>query len=193
MIALIVGLVVFLGAHSIGVLAPRWRDAQIVRLGAHGWKLAFSAASIVGFVLMVWGYGMARTEDVVLWISPIWVRHLTAVLVVLAFILVVAAYVPNTYFKSALGHPMTAGVGIWAFGHLLSNGSLRALILFGAFLAWSIAVFTARRRRDREAGVAYPPWRARRNAVAIVVGVVAALVFALFLHGPLIGVRPFAA
>jgi uncharacterized membrane protein len=193
MIALIAGLVVFLGAHSLGVLAPRWRAAQVGRLGVHGWKLAFSVVSIGGFALIVWGYGLSRAATFMLWTLPPWTRHVTVLLVIVAFILVVSAYVPNTYFKSVLGHPMTAGVGVWALGHLLSNGSLRDVILFGAFLVWSIALFTTRRRRDREAGVTYPPSRARRTVVAVVVGVLAALVFALFLHGPLIGVRPFAA
>lgn len=191
MIALIAGLAVFLGVHSIGVLAPRWRDAQIVRIGAQRWKLAYSAASVAGFVLIVWGYGIARGDAAPLWMPPPWAAHVTAALVVVAFILVVAAYVPNTYFKSALGHPMTAGVGVWAFGHLLSNSSLRDVVLFGAFLAWSIVVFAMRRRRDRRAGVAYPPSRTGRSVVAVVVGIVAALVFAIFLHAPLIGVRPF--
>jgi uncharacterized membrane protein len=192
MSTLVAGLVVFLGAHAIGVLAPRWRAAQVDRLGVRRWKLAFSAISIVGFVLIVVGYGMARGNAIVLWTAPPWAPHVTALLVIVAFILVVSAYVPNTYFKSALGHPMTAGVGVWALGHLLSNGTLRDVILFGAFLAWSLFVFAMRRRRDREAGVAYPPWRARRTVVAAVIGVIAALVFALFLHAPLIGVRPFA-
>src|SRR5690242_16245899 len=160
MIALIVGLVVFLGAHSIGVLAPRWREAQVDRLGVRRWKLAFSVVSIIGLVLIVWGYGMARAETVVVWTVPPWGRHLTALFAIVAFILVVCAYVPNTYFKSTLGHPMTVGIGVWAFGHLLSNGSLHDVILFGAFLLWSIVVYTTHRRRDRVAGVAYPPWKA---------------------------------
>ena len=191
MITLVVGLVVFLGAHSVGVLAPRWRDAQVARIGLHRWKLAFSAVSIVGFVLIIEGYGLARAESIALWTAPPWARHVTALLVIFAFILVVSAYVPNTYFKATLGHPMTAGVGVWAFGHLLSNGTLRDLILFGAFLVWSIFVFATRRVHDRQAGVAYPRWNARRDVVAVIIGVVAALVFALLLHGPLIGVRPF--
>lgn len=191
MIALVAGLVVFLGAHSVDVLAPQWRGAQVARIGLHRWKLAYSAASIVGFVVIIWGYGLARGEAIALWTAPPWTRHVTALLVILAFILVVSAYIPNTYFKSALGHPMTVGVGVWAFGHLLSNGTLRDVVLFGAFLAWSIFVFATRRRRDREARVAYPPSSGRRTIVAVVVGIAAAIVFALFLHGPLIGVRPF--
>ena len=191
MIVLVAGLVVFLGTHWVGILAPRWREAQIARIGEHRWKLAYSLVSIVGFVLLIWGYGRARADAVALWTPPPWGPHATALLTVVAFILVVSAYVPQTHFRTWLGHPMTAGVGVWALGHLLANGTLRDVILFGAFLVWSIAVLASRRRRDREAGVVYPRGRGARDLVAIVVGVVAALVFALFLHGPLIGVRPF--
>jgi uncharacterized membrane protein len=191
MIALVAGLVVFLGAHSIGILEPRWREAQIRRIGAHRWKLVYSAASIVGFALMLWGYGKARADPVVLWTAPSWAPHLTALLVVIAFVLVVAAYVPGTHFKAALGHPMTAGVGVWALGHLLANGTLRDVILFAAFLAWALVVFVVRRARDGAAGAVYAPGRLRQDGIALVVGIVAAMAFALFLHGPLIGVRPF--
>jgi uncharacterized membrane protein len=191
MIPLIAGLVVFLGLHSLGIAAPRWRAAQVDRLGLHRWKLAFSAASIAGFALILWGYGIARGESVVLWSAPPSMRHVTELLAVIAFILVVSAYVPGTHFKSALGHPMTAGVAVWAFGHLLANGRLPDVVLFGAFLAWALVVFVNRRRRDREAGAAYPPGYVGRDVVAIVAGTVAALAFALLLHGPLIGVRPF--
>jgi uncharacterized membrane protein len=191
MIALIAGLVVFLGTHSVGVLAPRWREAQIARIGPQRWKLAISVASIVGFVLLIWGYGLARAEAGALWSPPSWGPHAAALLTMIAFVLVTAAYVPGTHFKSALGHPMTAGVGLWAFGHLLSNGGAQDVILFGVFLAWAIAVFATRRRRDRDAGVVRPPGRARQDLIATAIGVVAALAFAAFLHGPLIGVRPF--
>ena len=191
MTPLIAGLVVFLGLHSLGIMAPRWRAAQVDRLGLHRWKLAFSAASLVGFALILWGYGIARGEPLALWSAPSSMRHVTELLAVIAFILVVAGYVPGTHFKSVLGHPMTAGVAVWAFGHLLSNGRLPDVILFGAFLAWALVVFVYRRRRDREAGAAYPPGNVGRDGVAIVAGGVAALAFALFLHGPLIGVRPF--
>jgi uncharacterized membrane protein len=191
MIALVAGLVVFLGLHSIRVVAPRWREAQIARIGERRWKLAFSAASILGLLLLIWGYGIARAGANALWTAPAWAPHVTAVLAVIAFVLVAAAYIPGTHFKSALGHPMTAGIGLWAFGHLLSNGGVQDVVLFGAFLAWAIIVFAMRRHRDRAAGVAYAPGDVRRDAIALVAGIVAALVFALWLHGPLIGVRPF--
>jgi uncharacterized membrane protein len=192
MITLVVGLVVFLGVHSIGVLAPRWRAARVAHLGAGRWKLAYSALSIAGLLLVIWGYGMARTQPVVLWTGPPAMRHVTALLAIIAFILVAAAYVPPNHFKSKLGHPMTVGVGLWALAHLLANGALHDVVLFGAFLAWALVTYVTRRRRDRAAATTYAPGTAKGDAIAIVAGTVVALVFALFLHGPLIGVRPFA-
>jgi uncharacterized membrane protein len=191
MTTLVVGLVVLLGAHSIGVLAPRWRAARVARLGVGRWKLAYSALSIVGLLLVIWGYGMARTHSVVLWTAPAAMRHVAALLAIVAFILVAAAYVPPNHLKSALGHPMTVGVGLWALAHLLVNGALHDVILFGAFLAWALVTYVTRRRRDRAAGTTYAAGTAKGDAIAIVAGTVVGLVFALFLHGPLIGVRPF--
>jgi uncharacterized membrane protein len=191
MLALVAGLVVFLGVHSIGILAPRWRNAQVMQMGERRWKGVFSLVSIAGFVLLVWGYGRSPSDPVALWTPPAWAPHATALLAVVAFILVVSAYVPGTHFRSALGYPMTVGVGVWALGHLLSNATPRDVVLFGAFLVWSIAVFATRRRRDQAAGVAYAAGHVRQDVIAIVAGVVGALVFALFLHAPLIGVRPF--
>jgi len=191
MIALVIGLVVFLGTHWIGVLAPRFRERQIARIGIGPYKGAYTLASIVGLALLIWGYGMARTIPVVLWAGGESMRHATAALSVLAFVLIASAYVPRNHIRHVLGHPMTLGVGVWAFGHLLTNGRVADVILFGAFLVWSIVTFVTRRRRDREAHVVYPAGDIAHNAIAVVIGVALAIVFALFLHGPLIGVRPF--
>jgi uncharacterized membrane protein len=108
-----------------------------------------------------------------------------------AFILIVAAYVPGNRIKAGLGHPMVAGVKVWAFAHLLANGTLAGVILFGAFLAWAMADFASARRRDRRAGTVYPAGTIARDAVAVIVGLVAWAAFAFYLHGWLIGVRPF--
>ena len=191
MSVLVAGLVVFLGLHSIGVIAPKWRAQRVAHMGVGRWKLVFSVLSLVGLAIIVWGYGMARTQSVVLWTAPPAMRHVTALLSIIAFILVVASHAPRNHLKAALGHPMTAGVGLWAFAHLLVNGTLHDVVLFGAFLAWALATYVTRRRRDRAAGTTYPPGTAKGDAIAIVAGTVAGVVFALFLHGPLIGVRPF--
>lgn len=191
MTTLIVGLVVFLAAHSLRIFAPGWRTRQVARMGPGRYKLVYSVVSIVGLALVVWGYGMARANPVVLWTAPTWGRHAAALFAVVAFVLVAAAYVPGTRIKAALGHPMTAGVGVWALGHLLANGRLDAVVLFGAFLAWAVVLFATRRAQDRAAGTTYPAGTLARDAIVAVVGIAAALGFALFLHGPLIGVRPF--
>lgn len=191
MLLLIAGVLIFLGVHSLAVVAPEWRGRQVARMGEGPWKLAYSAVSLVGLFVVIWGYGAARGNPVVLWSAPAFARHLTALLTVIAFVLVAAAYVPGTRIKAALGHPMTVGIALWALGHLLANGRLNALILFGSFLAWAVIVYVVRRRRDREAGRTYPAGGLARDAIAAVIGVVVSVVFALYLHGPLTGIRPF--
>ncbi|KVU63791.1 NnrU [Burkholderia ubonensis] len=191
MLVLILGLVIFLGVHSIRIVADGWRSATIARIGERGWKGGYAIASIAGFVLIVWGYGLARADASFLWVPPIGVRHLTGVLTALAFVLIAAAYVPGNRIKGLVGHPMLAGVMVWAVAHLLANGTLHAVVLFGAFFAWSLVDFLASRARDRRDGVRYPAGNTSRNVVTLAVGLVAWAVFALFLHGWLIGVRPF--
>ncbi|HEX8957172.1 MAG TPA: NnrU family protein [Burkholderiaceae bacterium] len=192
MLVMIAGLIVFLGVHSLRIFADGWRTAQIARMGRLPWRGLYSLVSLAGFALVVWGYGMSRLEPVVVWSPPIFMRHLTALLVLIAFILVVAAYVPGNGIKARIGHPMLAGIKIWALGHLLANGTLNDIVLFGSFLIWSIALFAVSRRRDRAAGVAYPVAGTGRTALTVVVGAIAWLLFAMIGHRLLIGVNPFA-
>ncbi|KFG95310.1 NnrU [Burkholderia paludis] len=191
MFVLILGLAIFLGVHSIRIVADGWRSATIGRIGEKGWKGAYSVASIAGFVLIVWGYGVAREGATLLWVSPVGVRHLTGMLTAIAFVLIAASYVPGNRIRMLVGHPMVAGVMVWAIAHLLANATLHAVVLFGAFFVWSLVDFVVWRARDRREGVRYPAGRLSGDAVAIVAGLVAWAVFARFLHGWLIGVRPF--
>jgi uncharacterized membrane protein len=188
---LILGLVLFLGTHSVRIFADSWRGGRIAQMGLMPWKGVYSVISIIGFVLIVWGYGIARGAPVVLYAPPVWTRHVAALLTIPAFILLVTAYVPGTRIKRAVGHPMVAGVKIWAFAHLLANGTLADVVLFGAFLAWAVADYTAARRRDRAAGMVYVVGPVSRDIIAVVVGLAAWAVFAFWLHGAWIGVRPF--
>jgi uncharacterized membrane protein len=191
MTLLVLGLVLFLGTHSVRMLADSWRGARIGSMGLNAWKGVYSVVSIIGFVLIVWGYGVARGNPVVLYTPPVWTRHVAALLTIPAFILLAAAYVPGTRIKRAVGHPMVAGVKTWAFAHLLANGTLADVVLFGAFLAWAVADYVSARRRDRAAGVVYMAGPVARDITAVVVGLVAWAVFAFWLHGAWIGVRPF--
>jgi uncharacterized membrane protein len=190
MTMLVLGLLLFLGIHSVRIMAGDWRQAQIARLGEGPWKGLYSLASLAGFVLLVWGYGMARQQPMVLWTPPRAMNHVAALLMLLSFVLLAAAYVPRNIFKARLGHPMVLGVKTWALAHLLANGNLADLLLFGAFLIWAVACFGAARRRDRAAGTVYPPASGAGTAAAVAAGVVAWGLFAFWLHAPLIGVAP---
>jgi uncharacterized membrane protein len=191
MTLLILGLVLFIGVHSTRIVADDWRSATIARIGERPWKGVYSLLSIAGFVLLVIGYGAARAAPVVLYVPPVWTRHLAALLTIPAFVLLVAAYVPGNAIKRAVGHPMVAGVKVWAVAHLLANGTLADVVLFGAFLVWAVLSFTAARRRDRAAGRTYAAGPAARTWIALAVGVAAWALFAFVLHRPLIGVAPF--
>jgi uncharacterized membrane protein len=191
MTVLIVGLVLFLGTHSVRICANDWRSAQLARLGEKRWKALYSVVAVVGLVLIVWGFGAARQAPVVLYSPPVWARHVAALLMLPAFVLIAAGNMRGTKMKAALGHPMVLGTKTWAFAHLLANGTLADVVLFGSFLVWAIVDFASARRRDRAAGVVYTAGTWSRDAVAIVIGVIAWAVFGFWLHGPLIGVRPF--
>jgi len=188
---LILGLGVFLGTHSVRIFAEGWRSAQIARLGEGTWKGLFSAVSLAGFVLLAWGFGQARLDPVVVWTPPSWLDHLAGLLTLAAFVLLAAAYVPGTRIKAAVGHPMILGVKTWALAHLFTNGQLADIVLFGAFLAWAIADYASSRRRDRVAGRTYAAGPVTRDVTAVAIGIVAWAVFAFWLHGVLIGVRPY--
>jgi uncharacterized membrane protein len=191
MTLMILGLVLFLGAHSVRIFAEDWRTARIAQMGPNGWKAAYSVVSLVGFVLICYGYGLSRQAPIDLYNPPVWTRHLAALLTVPAFILLAASKVPGTYMKQAVKHPMVAGVKAWAIAHLVANGRLADVVLFGAILAWAILDFKAARGRDKAQGLAYPAKSVGRDIAAVVIGLVAWAAFALYLHAPLIGVRPF--
>ena len=191
MTLLILGLVLFLGVHSTRIVADGWRGAQLARLGERAWKGLYSLISIAAFIVLVWGYGQARQQPVVLWSPPLWTRHAAALLMLASALLLVAAYVPRNAFKARLHHPMLLAVQLWAVAHLLANGSLADVLLFGAFLVWAVLDFGSARRRDRIAHTVYAPGTTAGTQTTVGIGVIAWAVFAFWLHGPLIGVRPF--
>jgi uncharacterized membrane protein len=192
MTLLILGLLIFLGVHSVRIFADDWRSAQRKRLGENAWKGLYSLVSIAGFALIVWGYGAARQAPVALWASPTWTRHLAALLMIASFVLLAAAYVPRNGIKARLHHPMVLGVKVWALAHLLANNTLADLLLYGSFLVWAVLDFRAARGRDRAQGTVYPAGSSAGTLAAVAVGVAAWAVFAFWAHRVLIGVSPFA-
>jgi uncharacterized membrane protein len=189
--ALVLGLLLFLGAHSVRVFAEGWRTRMRARLGEGAWKGLYSLVSVAGLALVVWGYGAARSEAVLLYAPPVWAKHLAALLTLVAFVMLAAAYVPGNAIKARLRHPMVLGVKVWALSHLLANGMLADVLLFGGFLLWAVLCFRAARARDRAEGTVYLPGRAVPTGVAVAVGVGLWALVAFWAHGAWIGVRPF--
>jgi uncharacterized membrane protein len=191
MVYLVLGLVIFLGVHSLRIFAEGTRTQLLKRLGEGGFKGVYSLLSLAGFALLVWGFGIARETPTMVWMPPVGMRHAASLLTLVAFILLAAAYVPRNAIKARMHHPMVLAVKTWALAHLLANGSLAHIVLFGSFLAWGVADFIASRRRDRRLGTTYLAGTVAGTAATVVVGIAAWAVFAIWLHGMLIGIKPF--
>ena len=188
MITLIAGLLLFLGMHAVRVVAEPLRTAAIARIGVQGWRGLYSAVSLVGLWLLVSGYASARLSLPDLYAPPAWAHTVALALMLPSLVLVVAAYVPGTHIRQWVGRPMLFGTRVWAFAHLLSNGRLADVVLFGSFLAWSIFAYHAARARDRVAGTRYPAVGWSRDAAALAVAAISWLGIFLYLHTWLVGV-----
>ena len=193
MIWLIIGLVLFLGVHSVRIFAPEFRKTQIDVRGLNAWKGIYSVVSLIGFVILVWGYGIARQDPVVFWVAPLWMSHLVALLMIPVMILLVASQAPAGRIKAAVKHPQLLAVKIWAVAHLLVNGDLASVVLFGAFLAWAVVDRISEKKRLR-AGITSNPVAGpvKWDIISVVGGLVLYVLFVAFLHKWLIGVSPMA-
>ena len=192
MLTLIAGLILFLGVHSVRIFADDWRTRQQQKWGADAWRGVYAVLSLAGLVLVIYGFGLVRNEPVVVWMPPLGMRHAASLFTLMAFILLAAAYVPGNAIKARVYHPMVAGVKLWAVAHLMSNGNLGHLVLFGSFLAWAVLDFISARKRDRRNPTASrPATKLSATVITVVVGVVGWLLFAFWLHGLLIGIKPF--
>lgn len=185
---LVVGLLLFLGAHSMRIVADGWRARVIARIGVPAWRAAYSLVSVAGLLLMIKGYGIARSGGPVLYEAAAWTRPLASALMLPALVLLVAAYVPGTRIKAAIGHPMVVAVKLWAAVHLLANGGAADVLLFGAFLLWAVLDFRAARRRDRAHATSYPAGPVWRDGLAILLGAAIWGAALLGLHARLVGV-----
>lgn len=188
---LLLGLAIFLAVHSVRIVADEWRTQRLQSMGEAAYKGIYSFLSVLGFGLIVWGFGLARETPVQLWVPPVGMRHAASLLTLVAFVLLVAAYVPGNAIKARLHHPMVLAVKTWALAHLLCNGMLAHVVLFGAFLVWAVFDFIAARRRDRTNETQYPKGSAKRTWLVAELGVGVWIVFAFWGHGMLIGIRPF--
>ncbi len=189
MTLLVLGLVLFLGAHAFS-MARSHRAAAVARIGEGPYKGLYSLLSLAGIVLVSIGYGQYRAGGYIpVWDPPVWTRHLALLLVLVAFICFVAAYLPG-HIKARLKHPMLAGVKIWALAHLLANGDLGSILLFGSFLVWGVAARISVKRRDVAAqhGGTAAPAGIRNDVLAVAIGTAVYVAFVFWLHPWLIGV-----
>jgi uncharacterized membrane protein len=186
MTVLLAGLVVFFTVHSISIVNDTWRNRMLARLGEGTWKGLYALVALAGLVLIVQGYGLARLDPVVLYTPPPWLRQVTALLLLPVFPLLFAAYLPGR-IRSVTRHPMLVATKLWALAHLLANGTLADLLLFGSFLVWAIADrISLKHRAPRPVPAA--PARRFNDVIAVVLGLALYAAFALWLHVRLIGV-----
>jgi len=185
---LVVGIVLFLGIHSISILTPGLRARAVASMGPDRWRGVYSLISAAGFVLILYGYHLARQAPVVLYTAPAWMRPVTFLLMLPVFPLLFAAYLPGR-IKSAMKHPMLAAVKFWALAHLLSNGLLADVLLFGAFLVWAIGDRISFKRRPPQTIPMAAPGRFN-DLIAVVAGLVLYVIFILWAHGWLFGISP---
>ncbi|MDO8905246.1 NnrU family protein [Hydrogenophaga sp.] len=184
---LIAGLVLFLGVHSVSIVARGGRDRLVQRLGEGPWKGLYSLVALAGFVLIIYGYAQAREAPVLLYTLPTGFRHLAALLMLPVFVLLAAAYLPGRIQRTAK-HPMLLAVKFWALAHLLANGTLADVLLFGGFLAWAVADRISVKRRGAT------PQRngsTLNDVIAVVAGLAIYVLFVVWAHAWLFGVRPF--
>jgi uncharacterized membrane protein len=191
MSVLILGLLLFLGMHSASIVNPGWRTSVVAKRGEMTWKLVYGLVSAVGLVLIVWGYGLAREDPIGLYGPPTWLSHVSLLLMLFVFPLLLAAYLPGR-IKDAVKHPMLAAVKLWALAHLLANGTLADVVLFGSFLVWAVADRISLKRRE---GPAVPgPARSKYNdVIAIAGGLAIYALFVVWAHRWLFGVSPVGA
>lgn len=183
---LLLGLVLFFGVHSVSIVNDSWRNRMAERMGEWQWKGVYALVAIAGFVLIVWGYGLARQDPIVLYSPPVLVYPVAMLLLVPVFPLLLAAYLPGR-IKTVVKHPMLVAIKLWAVAHLLVNGTLADVLLFGAFLVWAVFDRISLKRRTQRPvpDIASGP---ANDLIAIVGGLALYAVFIFGLHSWLVGV-----
>jgi uncharacterized membrane protein len=186
---LVLGLIVFFAAHTFVTLRGA-RARLMAQMGQNSYRAIFAIIAIIGLALIIWGYGEYRAHEwVQIWSPPAFMRHITVGLMLFAVIFITAAFIPS-HIKMKLKHPMLASIKTWALAHLLSNGDLGSIILFGSFLLWGIyARIAAKRRGDLGATTAPAGWT--NDVIVVVVGIVIYLLLGFYFHPYVIGMPVF--
>jgi uncharacterized membrane protein len=186
---LIVGLVLFLGVHSIAIASPGLRGRAVQGMGEGAWKGLYALVSVAGFVLICYGFGLARQTPVILYSPPAWLRCVALLVMLPVFPLLIAAYLPGR-IKTAAKHPMLAAVKFWALAHLLANGSLADVLLFGGFLVWAVVDRISLKRRPVQTKLRTAPPGPLNDVIAVVLGLGIYALLIVWAHVHLFGVSP---
>lgn len=191
MAILVLGIVIFLGMHLVRVVAPGVRAGVIESRGKGAWMGLHAVVSLVGLFLMIYGFGQARGETGILYDPPVFLRHIALLLMLFAFVVLAAGFLPAGRIATAVKHPQILSIKIWALAHLLANGETSSVLLFGSFLAWAVVLRISLKRRERAGVIVLPVSKSARNDVlAVLIGLVAYVLFIWNLHEWLIGVAP---
>lgn len=191
MTLLLLGIVIFLGMHLVRVVAPGLRASVIERQGKGAWMGIYAVISLVGLLLIIYGFGEARAVTGMLYNPPVFLKHISLLLMLLAFICLAAGLLPAGRIAVAVKHPQVLSIKIWALAHLLANGETSSVLLFGSFLAWAVILRISLKRRERAGEKVLPVFRSTSNdLLAVVIGIVAYGLFVWKLHEWLIGVAP---
>ncbi len=190
MAILVLGLAIFFGIHAIPMY-PAQRTRLVERLSGIGYQVAFAVASLIGLILISRGYGMAQEGgwNPQIWVPPVWTSHIALLLMIPAMIAVVAAYVPSR-IRTALKHPMLVGIKLWALAHLLANGDLASIVLFGGFLAWAVVDRISVKYRTSLGPLGTAEGGLVGDLTAVGIGLAAYVAFLFYLHNWLFGVWP---
>jgi uncharacterized membrane protein len=186
MAILVIGLIVFIAMHSISIINHNWRIHMVNKMGVMPWQGIYSLLSIIGFVMIVYGFGLARMHPVVLYTTPNWLHHVTMVLMIPVFPMLLATYFPGR-IQTTLKHPMLAATKLWAFAHLLANGTLADVLLFGGLLVWAVMDRISLKHRASDA-VPVALRSKLNDTLVIVIGLALYAAFVFGLHKWLIGV-----
>jgi uncharacterized membrane protein len=187
LLVMIVGLVLFLGVHTLTTQRDL-RDSVIASIGESGYKIGYALVSLAGLALIVWGFAHYRAAGMWhVWTPPTALKHITVALMLPAVILVVASYIRGRIYAT-LKHPMLAGIKLWAAAHLIANGDLGAIILFGSFLGWAVFDRISLKHRTDAGAPPIPVGGLANDLIAVAVGFVAYLALAFAFHPVVIGV-----
>ncbi len=191
MALLVLGIVIFLGMHLVRVVAPGLRASIIERNGKSAWMGIYTVISLVGLGLVIYGFGEARATTGMLYNPPVFLKHISLLLMLVAFICLAAGFLPAGRIAVAVKHPQILSIKIWALAHLLANGETSSVLLFASFLAWAVVMRISLKRRQRAGELVLPVFRSTRyDLFAVLIGVAAYLLFIWKLHEWLIGVAP---